>query len=109
MIEQVTQFFEEVNNEASWQEKVKEVKDIDSLIKIAQKEGGYNFTQKDLKIGINNLLKIKVYNNAKKRCEATFFFAESKFEFKKVPEGIGGLDYLNSKIINLFKQQEQPK
>lgn len=102
MNRQVIQFLEEVQNELSYQEEAKQAETIEDILQICVKLG-YKIKIQELKIGIKNQLEAKKVYDTKKFYVGSI--GNHNFKFKKIPEGIRGLDYLNPNIINLCRQQ----
>jgi hypothetical protein len=101
MNRQVIQFLEEVQNELSYQEEAKQAETIEDILQICVNLG-YKLTIQELTIGIKKQLEAKKEYDTKKFYVG--FIENHNLKFKKIPEGIGGLDYLNTKIITACQE-----
>ncbi|MFM5891012.1 MAG: Nif11-like leader peptide family natural product precursor [Dolichospermum sp.] len=101
MTRQVIQFLEEVQNELGYQEEVKKAETVEDILQVCVKLG-YKLTIQDLTIGIKEQLEAKKEYDTKKFYVG--FIENHNLKFKKIPEGIGGLDYLNTNIITVCQE-----
>ena len=98
---EIIQFLEKIENDPICQEEAKQAETIEDILKICVNLG-YKLTIQDLTIGIKEQLEAKKEYDTKKFYVASI--GNHNFKFKKIPEGIGGLDYLNIKIITACQE-----
>ncbi|MBE9057522.1 Nif11-like leader peptide family natural product precursor [Sphaerospermopsis sp. LEGE 08334] len=98
---EIIQFLEEIENDPICQEEAKQAEKIEDILQICVNLG-YKLTIQDLTIGIKEKLEAKKEYDTKKFYIG--FIENHNFKFKKIPEGIGGLDYLNTNIITVCQK-----
>jgi hypothetical protein len=98
---EIIQFLEKIENDPICQEEVKKAETVEDILQVCVKLG-YKLTIQDLTIGIKEQLEAKKEYDTKKFYVG--FIENHNLKFKKIPEGIGGLDYLNTNIITVCQE-----